>query len=191
MKNTVRTFIAVEVDAPVRKQAKEIIGHLAKTTCEIKWVEPENMHLTLKFLGDVSLTETSKICKLAAEAASQIEPFYLEMATVGAFPNIHRPRTIWLGSDDGTEEMVELQSAVDQSMKKAGFRLENRLYLPHLTLGRVKRLGPDSKQLAELLENEADVGAGRTRVDQLIVFSSELTRSGPIYSALGTLPLGQ
>lgn len=190
MKNTVRTFIAVEIDSPVRKQAKEVIQRLSKTDSEIRWVEPEHMHLTLKFLGDVSLTETNRICKMAAEAAEKIEPFELEMAIVGAFPNLQRPRTIWLGTDDGTDEMVKLQEAVEQSMKEIGFRLESRRYQPHLTLGRVKRLGLDVQKLTKLLENDADFGAGRTRVNKITVFSSELTRSGPIYASLGTLPLG-
>lgn len=190
MKNTVRTFIAVEIDTAVCKQASGVIQRLSKTASEIKWVESENMHLTLKFLGDVSLTETNRICNAVAKAVEKIEPFDLEMATIGAFPNLDRPRTIWLGSDDGIEEMVDLQEAVDQSMKKVGFRLESRRYQPHLTLGRVKRLGPDAKVLTELLKKEAYFGAGRTRVDQVIIFSSQLTKSGPIYAPIGTLPLG-
>jgi 2'-5' RNA ligase len=189
-RNTVRAFIAVEINSPVRKQASEVIQRLSSTDSEINWVEPEDMHLTLKFLGDVSLTETSRICQAVAQAAETIDPFELEMATVGAFPNIDRPRTIWLGTDEGTNEMVALQEAVDQSMKELGFRLENRRYQPHLTLGRVKSLGSDSKELAKLLERESDFGAGRTNVTRVTVFSSELTRSGPIYAKLGTLPLG-
>ncbi|MGD9128844.1 MAG: RNA 2',3'-cyclic phosphodiesterase [Planctomycetia bacterium] len=190
MKNTVRTFIAVEIDTAVRSKASEVIQRLGRTSSEIKWVEPESMHLTLKFLGDVSLTETSRICDAVAEAVKEIKPFDMEMAGVGAFPNIHRPRTIWLGADEGTDEIVALQEAIDHGMKNLGFRLESRRFQPHLTLGRVKQLGPDVEILAEMLEAESDFGAGRTPVDQVIVFSSQLTKAGPIYSPLGTLSLG-
>ena len=98
MKKTFRTFVAVEITAPIRARAKELIASLDGTSAEVKWVETHNLHLTLKFLGEVHEREIFEVCQAVQRGAAKVEPFELEVCGAGAFPNAARPRTVWLGA---------------------------------------------------------------------------------------------
>lgn len=190
MKQSARTFIAVEMDESVLGSASRLIGDLAKSQADVKWVEPGNLHLTLKFLGEVPLEEIHAVCKAVGRAASGIEPFRLDLVGIGAFPNISRPRTLWLGADEGQLAMAALQQSVEHGLKKLGYRPEGRKFKTHLTLGRVRRAGPGIARLAELLAQHVSFQAGATVVEKVTVFASELTPEGPVYSVLSRAPLG-
>ena len=189
MKKNLRTFLAVEITAPIRARAGELIAALGGTAADVKWVEPHNLHLTLKFLGDVAQTEIAQVCQAVAQGAAEVEPFDLEVRTAGAFPNAARPRTIWLGASAGTEEMVVLHDRVEAALAKLGFREEHRRFQTHLTIGRVRGGGPAIAELGKRLQQHADFLAGRMNVAEVTVFASTLTASGPIYDVLGTAPL--
>jgi len=190
MGQTVRTFVAVETGAEVRRAAVELIEQLRAAGADVKWVAPENLHLTLKFLGDVALTETARICDALARAAAEVEPFEFELAGAGAFPNTSRPRTIWLGATGDDRPIRALVDCVEKRLQKLGFRREGRRFQTHLTLGRLRRPGPEVRQLGELLKELADYPAGKTRVSEVVLFSSQLTPAGPIYAPLGRARLG-
>jgi 2'-5' RNA ligase len=190
MKSTLRTFIAVELDEAVRARAGELIGALRASPADVKWVDTHNLHLTLKFLDEVPLTEIPAVCAAVAAAAAKVEPFEMEVRGAGAFPNAGRPRTIWLGAREGVEPMAALHKHLEDALAKLGFRKEHRRFQTHLTIGRVRHSGPALAQLGDLLWQYADFDAGRISVDELVVFSSELDRTGPIYEALGRAPLG-
>jgi 2'-5' RNA ligase len=189
MKQSVRAFVAIEVGSEVRSAAGELIEKLAGAGADVKWVESDSMHVTLKFLGDVALKETARICEAVQKAAEKVEPFDLEFCGAGAFPNAGRPRTVWLGTREGHEPMLRLFERVDARLGKLGFRRESRAFHAHLTLGRVRRAGPEIARLAQLLQENADYSAGWTRVDEVIVFSSDLGPSGPSYHPLGRAKL--
>jgi 2'-5' RNA ligase len=190
MKRTIRTFVAVEITAAVRARAAELIQALRASPAEVKWVEPENLHLTLKFLDEVPVGEISRVCEAVAAGANRLRPFELEVHGAGAFPNAGRPRTIWLGSREGSEPMVALHREVEGALGKLGFRKEHRRFQPHLTIGRVRRGGPAVAELGNLVWRHAEFAAGRLTVQEVVVFSSQLDRAGPIYEALGRAPLG-
>jgi 2'-5' RNA ligase len=148
------------------------------------------MHLTLKFLGDVDISDTYAVCKAVQTAVKGFEPFDLEIRGVGAFPNIHRPRTIWFGGGEGETQIASLAERIDDELFKVGFRKEGRRFQTHLTLGRVHTdRGPALAELTRLLQEYADLEVGQTPVDEVIIFSSTLTRNGPIYDPLGHTPL--
>ncbi len=193
MKHTVRTFVAVEIDAAVRSRAEKLIERLAGSPADVKWVEAHNLHLTLKFLGDVPSGETPRVCDAVARGAAKVEPFELEVCGAGAFPSAGRPRTLWLGSGDGEQGMIELHGHVETPLAKLGYRKEHRRFHPHLTLGRVRRSGPGVAELGELVKQNADFPAGRLTVREVVVFTSQLTRTGPTYEALShaKLAVGQ
>jgi 2'-5' RNA ligase len=174
----------------VRQAAAGLAEEFAAVASDVKWVEPENMHLTLKFLGDVENTEIHRVCQLAAEAVADEAPFRLQMYGAGAFPNVRRPRTIWIGAGDGSDATARLAKNLDKAMKKLGYRPEGRVFAPHLTLGRVRRSGPWLAPLAELIQQYAERDLGHTTVEEVIVFSSELGREGATYDALARCPLG-
>ncbi len=184
MKQRVRTFVAVEMSEAVRAAAAKIIRRLAKCDAAVRWVEPEKMHLTLKFLGEVGTLEIPDVCRAVEEAVVEVPGFTFDVAGVGAFPKIERPRTIWLGVTTGVEQLAELHGQIEKGLEKLGYPPENRRFSPHLTLGRVKHAGPELEELSELIKSLADKPSGTAAVDEVTVFSSELTREGPIYQPL-------
>jgi 2'-5' RNA ligase len=191
MKSTVRTFIAVEVDEAVRARAAELIEVLRVAPADVKWVDTHNLHLTLKFLDEVPLAEIPAVCAAVEAAAAKVEPFDIEIHGAGAFPNAGRPRTVWLGAGKGVEAMATLHKHLEDALAKLGFRKEHRRFQAHLTIGRVRGGGPAIKPLGDLLWQYADFDAGQLAVDEVVVFSSQLERTGPIYEALGRAPLGK
>ena len=190
MKNTLRTFAAVEITRPIRARAEELIAALAGTAADVKWVEPHNLHLTLKFLGDVQQHEISEVCKAIARGTAEVKPFEVEVRGAGAFPNAARPRTVWLGTTTGAETMVVLHDRVEAELAELGYREEHRRFQAHLTIGRVRGVGIGIAELGKRLQEHADFLAGRMTVDKVTLFASTLTSDGPIYEVLGTASLG-
>jgi len=189
MTQTIRTFVAVEINTAVREQTEQLIKRLQTAPVDVKWVEPRNLHLTLKFLGDVAAEETVRVCHAVARTAEQVAPFELELCGAGAFPNAQRPRTLWLGTGSGRELLETLHQRLESALRKLGFRRESRRFHAHLTLGRVRHGGPRTAELGELLRQYADYAAGRTTIRELVTFSSQLGRAGPTYEVLGRASL--
>lgn len=186
----VRTFVAVESSPQVRQAALRLVQTLGASPAAVKWVEPHHMHLTLKFLGDVDQRDVPGVCQAVQGAAAAIAPFELEIRGAGAFPNLGRPGTVWIGAGEGSPQIDALAKAVERALKKLGYPPEGRKFHAHLTLGRVRRGGPGLRELGDLIAAHAGFEAGRMRVEQVTVFSSQLTPEGPIYQALGRAPLG-
>ena len=134
MKQTVRTFIAVEMNDRVRQQAVALVESLAAAGADVKWVDAQNLHLTIKFLDEVAMKEIPRVCEAVARAAAGAAPFEMEIRGAGAFPNAARPKTVWLGAGGGEEQMAALFAALETSLAKLGFRKEARRFVPHLTL---------------------------------------------------------
>ena len=184
-----RTFIAIEATDEVHASALTAIDRLRSAAENVKWVEPDNLHWTLQFLGDLSDVEMAEVCLRTVRTAAQHEGFTVEAIGVGAFPSIQRPRTLWLGAGEGAEQMVELQASIEQALRSLGFRGENRQFVPHLTLGRASRGAGGGQVLAERLEKLADFDGGVMGVDAVTVYASELGRDGPTYHVLARAPL--
>ncbi len=189
----IRTFIAVEISPSVKARAGDLIDKLRVAAAEINWVRPQQMHLTLKFLGDVSDTETPDICRVVDEVAASFEPFEITCRRVGAFPNLRDARTLWIGIEDGAEELQRLQAEIENALKaKLGYGKEQRGFHPHLTIGRVKRELPGGRgELTQLLEKHANFDADLSIIDEVVTFASFLGRSGPTHDALGRSELGR
>jgi 2'-5' RNA ligase len=185
MKKTLRTFIAVEISKPIRDRAGQVITELDGTAAEVKWVEPHNLHLTLKFLGDVHQRDIIDVCRAVSQAAAGVQPFELEVGGVGAFPNAARPRTVWLGANEGAEQMIVLHDRIEDALAELGFRKEHRRFQTHLTIGRVRGDGPGILALGERIQRQSDVRIGRMDVQAATVFSSTLTSAGPVYEVVG------
>jgi 2'-5' RNA ligase len=178
-----RTFIAVEISEAVRKKAGELIRALKTAEADVKWVETHNQHLTLQFLGDVAEERIPGICQAVERGLQKIAPFELEIASAGAFPNVHKPRTIWLGVRQGAERMAELHEAVAAALAAVGLKDEDRRYQAHLTIGRVRGF-KNLSALSAMLKNHVAFDAGKSAVDRVVVFSSRLQSGGPVYTPL-------
>jgi 2'-5' RNA ligase len=185
-----RTFIAVAIDKATRDRAVALQEALGRAGADVKWVEPENLHLTLLFLGEVEDRTVPAVCRVVAEVAAGRAPFEMSVEGAGAFPSARRPRTLWAGVGAGTQELVALHDALEPPLLDLGcYRREERRYTPHLTLGRVKGDG-GAEQLATALARRADWQGGRVRVGEVLVMSSELRPEGPTYTVLGRGKLG-
>jgi 2'-5' RNA ligase len=185
-----RTFIAVEAVDEVHSSALNVIDRLRSATENVKWVEPDNLHWTMQFLGDLSDVEMAEVCLRTVRTAARHEGFTMEACGVGAFPHVERPRTLWLGAGEGHDRFCDLQADIEAALESLGFRGERRQFVPHLTLGRVGQGSHGGSLLTERLEKLADYDGGVMGVDAVTVFASELSRDGPTYHVLARAPLG-
>lgn len=187
-----RTFIAVEMSPSVIGRVGDLIDKLRIAPAEVNWVRPQQMHLTLKFLGDVPDTETPDVCRVVNEVAAEFEPFEVTCRGTGAFPNLRDPRTLWIAIEDGADELKRLAALLDDRLSsELGYARESRAFHPHLTVGRVKRELPGGDgELAKLLQKHEHFDADLVVVDELVTFASFLSRQGPTHDALGRSPLG-
>lgn len=185
----VRTFIGVDVGEDIRDNAMALQQALARTGAAVNWTPPGNFHLTLLFLGEVDDRDLPAVCRIVAGAAATEPPFTVRVSGVGAFPAVRRPKVLWAGVTEGAAELVRLHDAMEQPLLDLGcYRREDRAYTPHLTLGRVKSDEEGNKLAPELPKHLAWSG-GQVNVTEVVLFSSELRRAGPEYTALGRGPL--
>ncbi|HLW63858.1 MAG TPA: RNA 2',3'-cyclic phosphodiesterase [Gemmataceae bacterium] len=191
MPQSMRTFIGVPLVPGIRDKLVALQQQLAETSGSVKWVEPENLHVTMLFLGEVDAREVLTVCRTVEGVVGALEPFAMRVAGIGCFPNPRRPRTIWAGIEEGSRELIELHTALEQPlMEKGCYRREERAFTPHITLGRVKGES-DTRALAEALKLQADWFAGQMTVKEIHVLSSELMKEGPVYTVLSRARLVQ
>lgn len=186
---TTRTFIAVDVSAKVRSRAAALIDRLDTTGVKVNWVAPSNMHITMKFLGDQTDQELASACQAVAAAAKEVTAFEFECHGAGAFPAADRPRTIWIGVREGCDALIQLHAKIDQHLADIGIARDPRAFHPHLTIGRVRSGGAGQTALGELVQRHHAFEVGTTAVDEVIVYSSQLDRSGPTYQILASAAL--
>jgi 2'-5' RNA ligase len=185
----VRTFVAIPLAEAITARlvkAREALAPGAR----VRWVEANNIHLTLKFLGGVNDADLAEVCRLAGQIAARTERFALSVAGLLAVPPAGELRMVWAGVVERTGRLEKLQATLEQAYAHLGFRAENRRFHPHLTLGRVKS-GQDVRHLREAVAGFSGTDFGTQQAEELVVFASQLTPAGPIYSPLKTAPLGQ
>jgi 2'-5' RNA ligase len=184
-----RTFIGIDIGDGVRGNAVALQEALAKTGADVKWVTPESMHVTLLFLGEVDDRELHPVCKAVKAVAAGEPPFTLHVSGVGAFPTPRRPKVLWAGVTAGADALQRLNAALEEKMLDLGcYRTEERGYTPHLTLGRVKAEA-DGLAVAGELQKWLAWNGGRVAVAEVLVYSSETDRDGPVYTVIGRAPL--
>ncbi len=178
----VRCFVAIECNNPeVLKGIKLVQEALASTGSNLKPVESENIHLTLKFLDEIPQHKVDEVADMVKDIS--FEPFNYKVEEVGVFPNLRRPATIWAGISDGVSDVTMVFEDLDAKLSKLGFERERRKFHPHLTICRV-RSGKNKDQLVEELLRLEDQEFGVISVDRVVLKKSFLTSSGPIYTIL-------
>jgi 2'-5' RNA ligase len=186
----IRTFVAIALDDVILKRALALQEKLAATGAPVKWVDAQNIHVTLLFLGEVDDRQINDVCKVVAEACKKQPAFDLSIEKVGCFPNMRRPHVLWMGVGEGTKELVELHDALEIPLLELGcYRREERKYSPHITLGRTKSETPNEDLIA-LLVKQASWSGGKMTAREVLVMSSELTSKGPEYAVLSRAKLG-
>jgi len=188
--SNIRTFIAVDISAQVRSRAANLIKRLQVCGVKASWTDPSNMHLTLKFLGEIPDPRVPDVCRAVAESCSGYPRMKLGFHGAGAFPRNERPRTVWIGVQPETDEFAELYHTIEARLYDVGFAKERRRFTPHLTIGRIRAGGPELHELGQLILQNTEFVAGSCPVEQVLVYGSFLDKSGPTYQVLGRARLG-
>lgn len=186
--STVRTFIAIELDEELRTNLGRLQASLRQQISprSVRWVRPEGIHLTLKFLGDTPQEKVPAIQDALAEATAAVEPFRFSVGGLGCFPNPRRPRVVWVGLQEVTGRLVRLRDAVEAHVAPLGFPTERRSFSPHLTLGRVQRHASKSevREIGELVATSAIGTIDEMAVTAVSFIKSDLRPSGAVYTTL-------
>lgn len=178
-----RAFIAIEPPAQVRQALGDLIVRLRKAPGKASWVRPDNMHLTLRFLGDVSEKQVAVLVEQLGELCARTPAFNLSVAGLGAFPNLRRPSVIWAGVVPLDPDLRPLQQAVEDAARAAGLAREDKSFHPHITLARLKD-SRNAEELSALVESYKAFDAGAFPVSHVLLLLSELTPKGPIYTCI-------
>jgi len=186
-----RTFIAIDLNEENKAALTKLQDELKQTKADVKWVEPENTHLTLKFLGEISEKQADQIKQVLDKISSDCKPFELSLSDIGAFPELDYPRVIWVGIEKGKKEVEEAAKKIEEELGKLGFANEERPFAAHLTIGRVRsrkniQALKEVCQLASLPVNKSKPANRPTDelVNSITLYQSKLTPSGPIYTPL-------
>lgn len=183
----IRTFIAVDIDSrDVTSKLIELQRRLVATGASMKLVEPENIHLTLYFLGEIPEGRIELVKKITETCCEDISSFEIHLAGVGAFPKLSKPNVIWVGIKSGQENLVQIANCLRASLPKHGFRKEEKEFSPHITLARVKKY---NSKLIDEIKNLSSLEIGSFVVNHVKVKKSILTSRGPIYEDLYVIKL--
>ncbi len=185
--NKMRTFVAVELIADLKKKIEELQNPLKRISTDVSWVKPGNVHATLKFLGEVPVEKIEKVFEGTKTALEGMKVFKLSLKDLGCFPNMKRPRVVWIGVDKGKQELSLLQKKIEDEMGKIGFPKEDREFSPHLTIGRVKS-PKNIDKLTELIKNTS-FQTEEIEIKEVVVMKSELYPAGAIYTPLKKINL--
>lgn len=184
-----RTFISIEISDEVRSRLGDFQGRLESTGADLKLVEPQNIHLTLRFLGDVPEKQIEEVKNVTRDAGKITDPFDLEVNGVGVFPHLDYIRVIWAGVGEGRERTTIIRQRLDKNLAEINFPPENKEFTPHITFARV-RSGKAKNKIANLVREMSDENFGICHVDAIELRKSKLTQKGPIYSTLERARIG-
>ena len=185
---TIRTFIAIPLPTSMLKELTALQRHLEKQmpSRSVRWVRAEGIHLTLKFLGDTPVSKLPEIKRALAVVARNAPPCPFTVGGLGCFPNLRRPRVVWVGVQEPTGRLAALQSAIEEVMTPFGYPPEERDFTPHLTLGRVRRRLPRSTvaRIGEVVGATAVGVLGEVSAKHFAFIRSVLKPTGAEYTAL-------
>lgn len=194
MSAKVRAFVAIDLPDQIMSAVGEVVGRLRQANLRgIRPVNPNGVHLTVKFLGDVPTDNVSAVVEALSEAVRDTEPFGIEMGAVGVFPNRRSPRTIWAGFEGDLAALAQLHRHVDAAVARLGFTKERRPFTPHLTLARV-RDGTDSdtrRSAIDIADRYWNASGLSVVVNSVSLIRSILSPEGAQYEHLAEMTLGQ
>ncbi len=186
-----RVFIAIDIGEEIRAALRDLQQQLQSKVDikkgDVKWVNPENIHLTLKFLGEIKDEKIVEVCNIVKEVAGRHKSFELDIQTVGCFGG-RSARVLWVGAGEGKDNLLELQKDIEQQLASAGWPPETREFSGHLTLCRIRKPKAGAK-LAAISEDYKDFKLGTVAADSVSVYQSQLAPGGPIYTVLGNYKL--
>lgn len=183
MMSQIRTFIAIEIPLLIREKISEFQDELKRNQASIKWIKTDNIHITLKFLGNIDENRITDIAQAIDKVTEQIRPFSIEVAGAGVFPNYKKPRVIWVGAKSEEDVLKIVAKKIEQEMHNLGFEKEKRSFQAHLTMGRVKGWqGIDA--VIKKLEEKHNFSGGIFVAKEIVLMRSDLKPTGAVYTPL-------
>lgn len=183
-----RTFVAVLIDEHLKKSICGVQREIRQLAPDVKWVAPENLHVTLKFLGDVTEDVLPDVFAAVERAAASTAAFELSVSGLGAFPNPRNARVVWVGIEKGRDELVGLASSVESELVATGFAQEEKPFKAHITIGRT-RPGRGPGRLADGIARIDAGSLGSQQISSVSVMRSDLQPGGPVYTVVKTVQL--
>lgn len=182
-----RCFVAIELPPQVHDRLADLQNRLGTVGRAVRWTRVDQIHLTVKFLGDVPDDQVPAVCAAAKEVARRFDPFPLDVRGAGCFPPAGQARIVWAGIAEAPQPLADCQEACEQAYAALGFKPEGRRFHPHLTIGRV-RDARASRDIRAAVEKEAAFPAGTFTAGELTVFQSVLRPTGPTYTVIARAP---
>jgi len=185
--DTLRSFICIEIPESIKERIGRLQDALRAIDAQVSWTKPSNIHLTLKFLGNVEASRIARVSQSLERAANGMNSFEIDVSGAGCFPSARNPRVLWIGFSYVPEPLRQLYSNIEAELARQGFEQEKRKFSPHLTIGRVRE-PHNSAQLAEALIAggfESEV----FRATKVILMRSDLKPTGAVYTPQSVIPL--
>ena len=173
----------------IKKAIVSSTDSLKKSGAEVKWVSPENIHITLQFLGETEEAQIPLIKEALGKILLPYSPFYIKIAGIGCFPDTRRPRVIWVGTE-GSQPVINLHGDIAKGLERLGYQEEERNFTPHLTIGRVKS-NRNTRELSRKMDEIKAASFSGFEVQNITLMKSELKPSGAIYYSLAEIPFGR
>ena len=180
----IRTFIAIPVPESVFVLQGNLKNTIEKKTGKVRWVKRDQLHLTLKFVGDTPEESIDDVRGVMQKVANQMTPFKIFIQGVGCFPKIERPRVMWVGLDGEIDTLNQLVTAVHDGLDPLGFPRAEKEFHPHITMARAKYPQKKTPDISSFLNTTYDPIP--FRIEKIQFISSELFPNGPVYTILGT-----
>ncbi len=190
--SSLRTFIAVDIPSPIQKLIQQNTDTLRQSlgTSSVRWVRGDNIHLTLKFLGDIAPAQVDGLTQMLRAAAERVNEFDLQIGGCGSFPNWKRPRVLFVGIQ-APAELEALYRGIESACSRLGYESETRGFSPHLTIGRVREgvSAAELQKIRQVVEAAKVDSLGTARVDSVHLYKSDLRPTGSVYTRLFSAPL--
>ena len=180
---TLRTFVALPLDNRIVASLQDLHHQLTSLPVDVKWVKPQSIHVTIKFIGNVDEQRIDPVCEAIQRGVAGVRSWPVEVKKVGTFPGMRNPRVVWVGLDDPKGNIKAVQHHIEDELAKIGFEKERRPFTPHLTVGRV-RSSKGKKDLVCFLLDEREREFGEMEIDRVLLFKSDLKPTGAVYTVL-------
>ena len=183
-----RAFIGIALPEQVRASLRELQQELNQAGADVKWVEPEQLHITLKFLDEISEEQQRQVQEALKRITQHTPAFQVGLRELGAFPSLNDPRIMWVGVDEGRSQVVQLAEAIEQDSRALGLKKEDRRYSAHATIGRM-RSPRGARDFIERLHTIQWNPPTSWQASSITLYHSVLASDGPTYAVLADLPL--
>ena len=180
---TIRLFIAIEIEKRIKERILDYLKHLKKADAGVRWVASENIHITLKFLGNIDAIILPALIKSIDNGMLLFSPFRIQIGNVGAFPTVKKPRILFVGVQDKENNLLKIFEQLEKGIEEYGIKRETKNYVGHITIGRTK-LQKNLRKLIDTLQSDSDRFFGQQKVHHISLIQSELSPDGPIYTTI-------